>query len=107
MTGNMVLLGVAGGRGEGTLALHAGVAFVGYILGTVGGARIAGRAVPGEAIWPRSTSHALSAELVILVLFSVGWELARGDPTSGEALGLLGANAVALGVQSSAVLRFG
>lgn len=107
MTGNMVLLGVAGGRGELSLALHTGVAFVCYVAGTVAGGRVAGAAGERNAAWPRSITVALGLELVVLCLFSAGWELAGAHPTGSAALVLLGVNAVALGIQSSAVLRFG
>jgi len=103
MTGNMVLLGVAAGRGDGTLALHTGVAFVCYVAGTIGGARIGGRGETTKAIWPRAVTLALILELAIFTAVTIVWE----KPSPGLALALLGLDAVALGVQSAAVLRFG
>jgi uncharacterized membrane protein YoaK (UPF0700 family) len=107
MTGNMVLLGVAAGRGEGTLALHTGVAFVCYVAGTLLGGRVAGS--PGERnpLWPRPVTVALIIELAVYCAFTLGWEVSGAPPSGNTALGLLGVNAVALGIQSSAVLRFG
>lgn len=107
MTGNMVLLGVAGGRGEGSLALHTGVAFAGYVGGALLGGRIAGKATSKKALWPRSITVALGAELAVFCVFAVWWETDGAAPTGATALALLAVNAVALGIQSSAVLRFG
>jgi len=107
MTGNMVLLGVSAGRGDGHIALYTGVAFATYVLGTLVGGRIAGAPTARNGIWPRSLTRALYAELAAYVVFSTGWEAAGGHPTAGGALALLGVNAVALGIQSSAILRLG
>jgi uncharacterized membrane protein YoaK (UPF0700 family) len=107
MTGNMVLLGVAGGRGDGTLALHTGVAFFAYVLGGIVGAKIAGGPRPDGKLWPRSFTIALGVELAIFAAFTVGWELTGGKPPGNDTLVLLAVNATALGIQSAAVLRLG
>lgn len=107
MTGNMVLLGVAAGKGNGALALHTGAAFAGYVVGSWLGAHLAG-GIPSEpAIWPRSVTIALLAELAIFAVFGIWWELAGGHPTPHATYALIAVNATALGTQSSAVLRFG
>lgn len=107
MTGNMVLLGVAAGRHDGTLALHTGVAFVGYVAGSLLGARIAGEAREPGGMWPRALTVALGVELVAFAIFTAGWEAAGAAPSGNFALSLLCVNAVALGIQSAAVLRLG
>jgi len=107
MTGNMVLLGISAGRRDGSLAIHTGVAFLCYVAGTLLGGRIAGRPRPDQALWPREVTIALYVELAVFAIFTVVWEATGAAPGTTAALCLLGVNAVALGMQSGAVLRFG
>ncbi len=108
MTGNMVFLGIAASERSGTIALHTGVAFAMYILGSFLGARVAGHASDDEShLWPRSIVNALSVEFCIIMVFAVWWEFVHGAPSPDVSYALLGLNATALGIQSSAVLRFG
>ena len=108
MTGNMVFLGIAASDRSGSIALHTGVAFFTYIVGSFIGARIAGHAPDHEThLWPLSVVKALSVELVVIAVFAVWWEFAHAAPSSDVAYSLLGLNAMALGIQSAAVLRFG
>jgi len=108
MTGNMVFLGIAASEHSGSIALHTGVAFVMYIIGSFLGARIAGHAPDHEIhLWPRSIVNALAVEFVFIAVFAVCWELVHGAPSPDFSYALLGINAAALGIQSSAVLRFG
>ena len=107
MTGNMVLLGVAVGRQSESLASHAGLALIGYVTGSLFGARVAGHAARSDAVWPRQVTNALAVELLLFGVFAVGFEIAGGNPTGAFASTLLTLNAAALGVQSAAVLRFG
>ena len=107
MTGNMVLLGVAGGKGDVSLALHTGITFLGFVAGSFVGARIAGHSEKDDGLWPRPILMALALELVVLFVFAAWWEIASGAPTHGTEYAMLCINAIALGVQSAAVLRFG
>ena len=107
MTGNMVLLGVAAAKGQAALAIHTGVAFFGFIAGSLAGAHLAGHAKEDDAFWPRPILRALSVELLVLGVFCVWWEVVSGNPTGGSTYAMLAINAVALGIQSAAVLRFG
>jgi uncharacterized membrane protein YoaK (UPF0700 family) len=107
MTGNMVLLGVAAGKGDVSLALHTGIAFLGFVAGSLVGARVAGHAHKDDEIWPRPILVALILELVVLFIFATWWEIASAAPAGSAEYAMLGVNAVALGVQSAATLRFG
>jgi len=107
MTGNMVLLGIAAARRTAPLALHTGVAFVGYVAGSIAGASIARRPEPSDGTWPARVTTALLAEIALFAAFAGGFEAAHGKPTGVAAAALLSCNAAALGIQSSAVLRFG
>jgi uncharacterized membrane protein YoaK (UPF0700 family) len=107
MTGNMVLLGVAAGKGDVSLALHTGIAFLGFVAGSLVGARVAGHAHKDDEIWPRPILKALVLELVVLFIFATWWEIASATPAGAAEYAMLSINAVALGVQSAATLRFG
>lgn len=108
MTGNMVFLGIAASERSGSIALHTGVAFFMYIVGSFIGARVAGHPPDNEThLWPLSVVKALSIELVVIAVFAVWWEFAHAAPSIDVTYSLLGLNAMALGIQSAAVLRFG
>jgi uncharacterized membrane protein YoaK (UPF0700 family) len=107
MTGNMVLLGVSVGRSEGSLAMHAGLALGGYVVGTWVGARVAGRPVREQPVWPRPITSALGVQLAVFAIFGVWWEVTGGHPSPEATYALIAVNAVALGIQSGAVMRFG
>ena len=107
MTGNMILLGVAVPNGDGALALRSGLAIVLFMVGAFLGARIARTPQPEDGVWPVRVTVALAVELAIFLGVAVGWWLTGGHPIGGVQPVLLGASSVALGVQSSAILRFG
>ena len=105
MTGNMVLLGVSVGRGELVSFEHVGLAVVAFILGTVAGAHLAGAPQAGDPVWP--------APALGRALRRAGHLRRRRHRMVGQRLrpdGLaqsvaLAGSALALGIQSSAVLR--
>lgn len=109
MTGNVVLLGLAVGQGEGIRALRSAVAFAGFALGALIGAFVAGHAERGRAspvgLWPARVTMALGIELVMLAGFLAGWEVTGRHPAGAVGYVLVVVNAVAMGVQSAAVHR--
>ena len=107
MTGNMVLLGVSAGTTDGALASASGGAIASYVMGVLLGSRIAGVPSPRDGAWPRAVTRALAVELSVLLLFSAGWEVTLTDRPPRVQLTLLLVAAAALGIQSSAVQRFG
>jgi uncharacterized membrane protein YoaK (UPF0700 family) len=107
MTGNLVLFGIAGARTDGTLARHILVAVLCFISGCVLGSRLAGVPADKQPVWPRAVTRALSVEFAIFCCYAIGWWMQRSHPHGVVQLALLGCNAVALGVQSSSVQRFG
>jgi uncharacterized membrane protein YoaK (UPF0700 family) len=107
MTGNMILLGISVTNAVPGVASRAGLAIVLFIGGAFVGSRIAGIARPGDPTWPASVTRALVAELGALLAFSVGWWASGSHPEGHVQLVLLGADAIALGIQSSAITRFG
>lgn len=107
MTGNMVLLGVAASSGNGARAASSGFAILAFCAGAALGARLAGTPAKDDPIWPRAVTVGLAAELVFMAAYAVGWWVTGGAPGPGVALALLLCTAVALGIQSSTVQRFG
>jgi uncharacterized membrane protein YoaK (UPF0700 family) len=105
ITGNVALLGLAAGRRDATLAIHTGVAFLGYILGAALGAGLAARPEPGQSIWPRRVSLVLLVEVLALLVFAAVWELSGQAPTGDIQLGLLALASAAMGMQSAGVAR--
>jgi uncharacterized membrane protein YoaK (UPF0700 family) len=107
MTGNMVLLGLSATRGDGSLTLRSGLALLMFATGAFAGARIARAPRAGDPIWPRPVVTALCVQLAGEGLFAIGWEAARGHPVGALQPVLLGISAINLGIQSSAIMRFG
>jgi len=107
MTGNMVLLGLSAGAADAELAMTSGGAILAFVVGLLVGAHVAGSPRPDDPTWPRRVTRALQLELAVFVVFLVGWEITGGDRSDRLQLALLMLSAVALGMQSSAVQRFG
>lgn len=107
MTGNMVLLGLSAGRADAALAINSGTAILSYIVGVLLGSHVARTALPSDPIWPRQVTRTLTIELVVLLAFLLMWELTLGHRSHNEARVLLMLAAAALGMQGSAVQRFG
>lgn len=107
MTGNLVLLGLAAQQLSGALALHAVVAFAGYVAGVAAGSRLVqvDQIPPGR--WHRSVPAALLAELLALIGFTAGWEVTGTTPAGASQIILLAVAAVAMGTQSSAARGLG
>ena len=107
MTGNMIFLGAGLATGDQDAAVRALIAICAFMAGAFVGARIAGSPRTGDACWPRAVSVALCVELLLLLSFSVVWWFSDANPGAETRLVLLAVDALALGVQSSAILRFG
>jgi uncharacterized membrane protein YoaK (UPF0700 family) len=105
MTGNLVLLGMSVARPG--LAVLTAAAIFSYIAGTAAGARLAGEPRAGDPVWPQAVTRTLIAEICVVAVYAAGWEWAGGHPSRPGQVGLLMLNAVALGLQSTAINRFG
>ncbi|HKN99969.1 MAG TPA: YoaK family protein [Pseudonocardiaceae bacterium] len=106
MTGNMVLIGLSAAKLDGAVALRSVLAIVLFMAGSVAGSRVAGRPARDDPLWPRGVNRALWIELAAFGVYAISWWASGNHPTGNVQLVALSANAVALGVQSSAVLRF-
>jgi uncharacterized membrane protein YoaK (UPF0700 family) len=102
MTGNLVLLGLAVARASGVLAAHVGVSFAGYIAGAAIGSKVGARSGSEDEAWPAAATTTLVIEIAVFAVFTAGWELAGAHPAGPWQLCLLGAAALAMGLQSAA-----
>jgi uncharacterized membrane protein YoaK (UPF0700 family) len=107
MTGNLVILGISASSADGALATASGGAILAFCAGAALGARVAGNPVTGDRIWPRPVTLGLAVELVFVAAYAAGWWVTGGEPGPGAGLAMLLCTAVALGIQSSTVQRFG
>lgn len=107
MTGNMVLVGIAIGTGDRSAIGLVATAIVSYVVGAGLGARLAGSPSGDDGLWPSAITRALLVELALVAAFGVTWWSLGSDPTEGWFAPLLALNAAALGIQSSAIMRFG
>lgn len=107
MTGNVVLLGVSAGREDGTLAGHVAVAVCSFVVGVIVGSRVAGAPSDDRPVWPARVTAALAVELVVLAGLFAGWAVTGGRPSGWVQGVLLGAAAVAMGIQTGAVRGIG
>lgn len=108
MTGNTVLLGISVFLHRDLL--HPAVALACYLVGAVLAALLT-RNLREKSGWPRAISRALALESVLLIAAAIGWALVSRNakqPGSTAALNvLLGCVAVAIGIQSGAMLQLG
>lgn len=103
MTGNMVLLGLAAGTGDGKLARLTAAAIACYIAGTALGTRVVGQHRSDDPLWPARVTRGLAIEFAVIAVFAICWELTGGRPGGIMQLILLMINAVALGIQAASV----
>jgi uncharacterized membrane protein YoaK (UPF0700 family) len=103
MTGNTVLLGIAVFHLHGDV-IHPLVALLGYVVGTAAGTLIT-RHTPEGSVWGRPISWALFAEGALLIGAEAAWVSMRQAPTERAGLVLLGVVALAIGMQSGAMVQ--
>ena len=104
MTGNAVLLGLAIGQTEELRVAHSSAAIVGFVLGVLAGARLAGP-TRERVFWSRRISLAVGLESVVLIAFAAGW-WASGPGAAGAGLvGLIVLSGTAMGIQSAVARR--
>ena len=106
MTANMVLLRIAVFlRGD---LLHPSISLFCYVAGAALAAFLTRKAREGSG-WPRAVSNTLARESDLVVATTIGWALAGRDATQTGSTPcldvLLGCLALAIGIQSGAMLQ--
>lgn len=107
MTGNLVLLGISLGHRNGERAGRVVVSLVCFMVGAALGARVARSPEPNDPIWPPAVTRALVFEAPLLLAYAACWWAVGAHPDFAAKVALLGLGALALGIQSSAMQRFG
>lgn len=107
MTGNMVLFGIGLAHGDTTVLVLTAAAIASFVTGAAVGARVAGSPVAGDSYWPTAVTRSLAIEFMLFLVFAGAWWALGSAPSSAALLPLLALNAAALGLQSSAIQRFG
>lgn len=105
MTGNTVLLGISVFHMPVDMRFPL-VAVVGYLLGTVLGTVLC-RRVRSGSLWAKEVSWTLFLESLLLTIAESAWLIAGERPGVRTELALLGWIALAVGLQSGAMLRLG
>jgi uncharacterized membrane protein YoaK (UPF0700 family) len=103
ITGNLVLVGIALGTGDGGQALRAGAAFAAFALGLVLAKRILGEDAPAEPALRARARHVIVAVALVQAGFAVAWLALDGHPHGAERVVLIAAAALAMGAQTEAV----
>lgn len=103
MTGNTVLLGISVFHLHGDF-LHPLIALAGYVAGTALGTLLTRQVQPGQ-VWDRRVSWTLFLEGIVLIGAEVAWVAMRQLPSPREASILLASLAVAIGMQSAAMIQ--
>lgn len=106
MTGNIVLLGIAVGRGASSEVLRSGIAFVMFVVGVLAATLIAAR-LPAQRSWPSGVKVALAIEAAAQAAFLGGWLASNAHPSPTLMAVLTGVSALAMGLQSGAVRALG
>jgi len=105
MTGNTVLLGIALAEFDGAAIRRASLALAGFLAGAAVGAWVVERD-HSDGLWPRAVTLALLLESLLLFAFAAGWYLAHDTlATATTRAALIVLSALAMGVQSAAVIR--
>lgn len=107
MTGNMVLFGLGLAHGDASAIGLTAAAIASFVTGAAVGARVAGSPTAGDSYWPVSVTYAIAVEFALFAAFAACWWALDSAPPTAMLLPLLALNAAALGIQSSAIQRFG
>jgi uncharacterized membrane protein YoaK (UPF0700 family) len=105
-TGNLVFLGIAVADAGGPDVLRVACSLGGFAVGVLVGTRVV-QPSRGSSLWPSRVSVALGLAFVAQAVFLALWVAVSGRPGSGTAHALAAVSALAMGMQSAAVLSLG
>jgi uncharacterized membrane protein YoaK (UPF0700 family) len=103
MTGNTVLLGISIFHLHGDF-IHPLIAVLGYVAGTAVGTLLT-RSVPPGTVWHPRVSWTLFLEGLLLIGAEGAWVAMRQQPSARGASILLASIAIAIGMQSAAMIQ--
>jgi uncharacterized membrane protein YoaK (UPF0700 family) len=105
-TGNLVFLAVDLADAGGPSATSVVVSLVAFAVGVLLAVQIV-KASRGSGLWPRRVSIALGVSVLAEAAFLVAWVATSGLPSTDATYLLIGSAALAMGVQSGAVMSLG
>jgi uncharacterized membrane protein YoaK (UPF0700 family) len=103
MTGNVVFLGLGVAGAGGPDEVRVLIALAAFAAGVFVATRIVGGS-RGSGLWPRRVSVALGLAMVAQAVFLALWMATTGNPGTGSADALTALMALAMGLQSGAVM---
>ena len=103
MTGNFVFLGLGLADAGGPDVLRVLIALAAFAAGVSAATRIT-RAVKGSGLWTRGVTVTLGVAVVLQAVFVAIWVATSGQPGPGSGDVLTAVMALAMGVQSGAIL---
>lgn len=103
MTGNVVFLGVRVAGADGPDIWRTSIALAAFAAGVLAATRIVAGS-KGSHVWPQSVSVALGATMLLQAVFLAIWITTSGRPGTGSGDALTGLMALAMGLQSGAVM---
>lgn len=106
MTGNLVFLGLGLAGAEVAHVLRVAASLAAFAAGVAVAARTV-RPARGSRLWPGRVSIALALSVFAEAGFLAGWVVTSGRPTTGIGDLLVALIALAMGIQSGAVLSLG
>jgi uncharacterized membrane protein YoaK (UPF0700 family) len=105
-TGNLVFLGIGLADTSAAHVARAAVSLAAFAAGVLLATRVV-RIGRGSGLWPPRVSAALGLAWIAQAVFAVVWLAISGHPGTASADVLLALSAVAMGLQSGAVLSLG
>jgi uncharacterized membrane protein YoaK (UPF0700 family) len=102
-TGNLVFLGIDAADAGGPDLLRVACSLLGFAAGVFVGARLV-RGSDGSGLWSRRVTVALCVTLAAQIAFFVLWAVTSGRPGTASGDVLAAVAAVAMGLQSAAVM---
>ena len=107
MTGNLVLLGISIAHRDGQRVGRVAVSLFCFVAGTALGARMVRSPKPDDPVWPSAITRALAVEALVFVVYAICWWTIGVNHSVYAKAALLGLGAIALGIQSASMQRFG
>ena len=107
MTGNLVLLGISIAHRDGQRVGRVAVSLFCFVAGTALGARMVRSPKPDDPVWPSAITRALAVEALAFVVYATCWWTIGVNHSVYAKAALLGLGAIALGIQSASMQRFG
>jgi uncharacterized membrane protein YoaK (UPF0700 family) len=107
MTSNLVFVGVAVVKTEAAFGVRCAVAILSYVAGVALGSAVAPPSGHENRLGTRPLSLLLTAELAVLVVYTVWWMALDASPAGWARFALLGIIALAMGSQSAAARQLG